>query len=132
MIMTREIILPESDRAAYEGFHFAPAVKSGNLILCSGQLGLNHDGGVPDTPEEEFRNAWQAVGRILSEAGLGYEDILEFTTYHVGLQANLPTFMKVKDEFISEPWPAWTAIGITELAVPGARVEIRVTAGTRD
>ena len=30
--------------------------------------------------------------------------------------------------FLSEPWPAWTAIGITELAVPGAHVEIRVTA----
>ena len=40
-----------------------------------------------------------------------------------------PSGLKVKDEFVSEPWPAWTAIGITELAVPGARVEIRATAG---
>jgi enamine deaminase RidA (YjgF/YER057c/UK114 family) len=36
--------------------------------------------------------------------------------------------MKIRDEFISEPWPAWTAIGCTDLAAPGARVEIRVTA----
>ena len=42
---------------------------------------------------------------------------------------HLGTFMKVRDEFVSEPWPAWTAIGITELAISGARVEIRVTAG---
>ncbi len=127
--MTRQIILPESDRRAYEDFHFAPAVKAGNIIICSGQLGTGPDGKVPESAEEEFRNAWQAVGRILTEAGLTYEHILEFTTFHVGLQANLATFMKVKDEFVSEPWPAWTAIGITELAVPGARVEIRVTAG---
>ena len=37
-------------------------------------------------------------------------------------------FMEVRDKYLREPWPAWTAIGITELAVPGAHVEIRVTA----
>ena len=37
-------------------------------------------------------------------------------------------FMLVRDEYLAEPWPAWTAIGISELAVPGARVEIQVTA----
>jgi enamine deaminase RidA (YjgF/YER057c/UK114 family) len=36
--------------------------------------------------------------------------------------------MKVRDEFLKAPWPAWTAIGITELAIPGAHVEIRVLA----
>ena len=40
--------------------------------------------------------------------------------------------MAVRDEFLSEPWPAWTAIGITELAMPGAHVEIRVTAKLKD
>ena len=130
--MTRQIILPESARAAYEGFHFAPAVRKGNLILCSGQIGIGPDGKVPASPEAEFRNAWEAVGRILREAGLSFDDILEFTTFHVGLQDHLPTFMKIKDEFVSEPWPAWTAIGVSELAVPGARVEIRVTAGIQD
>ncbi len=35
-----------------------------------------------------------------------------------------------RDEFIRPPWPAWTAIGISELAVPGARVEIRVIAAS--
>ena len=38
------------------------------------------------------------------------------------------TSMKVKDRFIKDPFPAWTAIGTTELALPGALVEIRVTA----
>lgn len=128
--MKRDVILPDTDRRAYETFHFAPAVRANGLILCSGQIGLGADGRVPEEPEEEFRNAWQSVGRILKEAGLGYENIVECTTYHVGLQQHLQTFMKVRDEFISEPWPAWTAIGITELAVPGARVEVRVVASS--
>jgi enamine deaminase RidA (YjgF/YER057c/UK114 family) len=128
--MKRDVILPDADRRAYEAFHFAPAVRSGDLVLCSGQIGLATGGAVPDQPEEEFRNAWQAVGRILTEAGLGYEHIVEYTTYHVGLQQHLQAFMKVRDEFISAPWPAWTAIGVSELAVPGARVEVKVVART--
>lgn len=126
--MVRDVIVPDADRRSYEHYHFAPAVRSHGLLLCSGQIGLNEGGTVPNDPEEEFRNAWRAVGRILQEAGLDYGNVVEYTTYHVGLQAHLPAFMKVRDEFISAPWPAWTAIGIGELAVPGARVEIRVVA----
>ena len=97
---------------------------SGKMVKVeSGQIGSG------DTAEEEFRSAWQLVGEILAEAGLDYSDIIEFTSYHVGLQEHLGDFMKVKDEFIKEPYPAWTAIGVSELAVPGARVEIRVRAG---
>ncbi len=50
------------------------------------------------------------------------------TTYHVELQKNLKEFMRVKDEFIIEPYPAWTAIGVSELAVADAVIEIRVIA----
>lgn len=97
-------------------------------MLLSGQIGVDAQGQVPDSPAEEFRNAWRAVGAVLAEAGLSFDDVIEYTTFHVGLQDHLAAFMAVRDEFISAPWPAWTAIGISELAVPGARVEIRVTA----
>jgi len=126
--MSRNVIVPDSDRRAYEAFHFAPAVRAGNLVLLSGQIGLGENGKVPDSADEEFRNAWRAIGRTLAHAGLDYTHIVEYTTYHVGLHEHLSAFMAVRDEFISEPWPAWTAIGISALAVPGARVEIRVTA----
>ena len=126
--MSRDVILPDQSKASYDNFHFAPAVRSSKgLVFCSGQIGVGENG-IPESAEEEFRNAWAAVGQVLEAAGLSYDNIIEFTTFHVGLQDHLADFMKVKDEVISEPWPAWTAIGITELAVPGARVEIRVVA----
>ena len=68
------------------------------------------------------------MGRVLKEAGLSYKHIIEYTSYHVEMHDHLGAFMKVRDEFLAEPWPAWTAIGTTGLAIPGARVEIRVTA----
>ncbi|MCZ6459495.1 MAG: RidA family protein [Gammaproteobacteria bacterium] len=126
--MSRDVIVPEENQNQYQNFHFASAVRSSGLLLCSGQIGAGADG-IPDSVEEEFQNAWKAIGTVLEEAGLTYNDILEYTSYHVNMHDHLGTFMKVRDKFVSEPWPAWTAIGITELAIPGARVEIRVTAG---
>lgn len=121
-------VVTESGKFAYDRFHFAEAVESGSLLLCSGIIGTGVDRKIPDDVKEEFRNAWQAIGKLLAKAGLGFGDIVEYTSYHVGLRAGMVDFMAVRDEFLSEPWPAWTAIGITELAVPGAHVEIRVTA----
>lgn len=126
--MTRDVIVPDGQEAMYQQFHFAQAARSNGLVICSGQIGTGPDGKVPEDPKEDFRNAWRSVGVVLKAAGLGYEHVIEYTTYHVGLQAHMADFMAVRDEFISEPWPAWTAIGVTELAVPGARVEVRVVA----
>jgi len=128
--MARDIVVPEEDKAPYKNFHFASAAKARGLVICSGQIGSQAGGGVPASAEEEFRNAWRGVGKVLAEAGLGYDDIVDITSFHVGLRENLGTFMKVKDEFVKEPYPAWTAIGVTELAVPGARVEVRVVAAS--
>jgi enamine deaminase RidA (YjgF/YER057c/UK114 family) len=53
------------------------------------------------------------------------------STFHVGLQAHVATFSSVKDKFINKPFPSWTAVGVTELAVPGTIVEIKVIARRR-
>ena len=126
--MPKDIIVPSQDKALYENFHFASATRAKGLVMCSGQIGTTSGGGVPESAEDEFRNAWLSVGRVLSAAGLGFGDIAEITSFHVGLRDHLAVFMKVKDEFVKEPYPAWTAIGVSELAVPGARVEIKVVA----
>jgi enamine deaminase RidA (YjgF/YER057c/UK114 family) len=129
--MSFEPVNPESAKRMYDRFHFSQGVKIDDLLVCSGQIGTGADGKLPASVEDEFRNAWQLVGGVLKTAGLDYSDIVEYTTFHVGLQQHMAAFMKVRDEFLKAPWPAWTAIGITELAIPGAHVEIRVLARAR-
>jgi len=126
--MAIKTVVTESGKFAYDRFHFAQATESNGFLLCSGVIGTGADRKLPSDIKEEFRNAWRSIGQLLKEAGLGFGDIVECTTYHVGLQAHMADFMAVRDEFLKAPWPAWSAIGITELAVPGAHVEIRVTA----
>ena len=120
--MSIDVIVPDSARKTYENWHFAPAVRHGDLIFCSGVVGQG------DSAEGEFRNAWTSLGETLAEAGVGYADIVDSTLYVVDLQKHAATMAKVKDEFIKEPYPASTWIGITELVIPGARAEIKVTA----
>lgn len=120
--MPIDVVVPESQRRTYENWHFAPAVVHGDIVMCSGVVGRG------DSAEDEFRNAWQSLGEVLQEAGVGYEDIVDSTLYIVDLQKNAATMAQVKDEFIHAPYPASTWIGVTELVIPGARAEIKVTA----
>jgi len=130
--MSFEAVVTDSGQFVYDNFHFSEATKSNGFLLCSGVIGTGDKGKLPEDIKEEFRNAWRGLGRILAECNLGYGDIVEYTSYHVDLHTYMADFMSVRDEFLSAPWPAWTAIGITELAIPGAHVEIRVTAKLKD
>ena len=120
--MPIDVIVPAAARKTYENWHFAPAVRHNDIIFFSGVVGQG------DSAEDEFRSAWASLGDTLAEADVGYEDIIDTTIYLVDLQKNAATMSKVKDEFIKEPYPASTWIGITELIIPGARAEIKVTA----
>lgn len=120
--MSIDIIVPESAKKTYEGWHFAPAVRSENLVFFSGVIGHG------ETVEAEFRDAWQSLAITLKEAGLGYDDIIDTTLYLVSLQEHAGVMAKVKDEFMKAPYPASTWIGVSELIHPGAHAEIKVTA----
>ncbi len=122
--MPIDVIVPDSARKTYESWHFAPAVRHDDLVFCSGVVGRG------ESAEDEFRSAWQALGEVLAEAGVGYQDIIDSTLYIVELQKNAAVMAKVKDEFIKEPYPASTWIGVAELVIPGARAEIKVVART--
>lgn len=124
----KEVVIPKGMENYYEQYHFAPAVKDGNRLYCSGVIGVGADGKPPADPETQFTQAFESLKSVLTTAGVTFDEVIEMTTFHVGLQKHLSTFMKVKDRYMNLPCPAWTAIGITELALPGGLVEIKVIA----
>jgi enamine deaminase RidA (YjgF/YER057c/UK114 family) len=109
-------------------WHMSPVVEANGLLLLSGQTGVHPDATISGDPETQIRDTFRFLGMNLRAAGLGLQDIVEMTTYHVGLRAHLDIFVKVKDELIHAPYPAWTAIGVTELWTPGSIVEVRAIA----
>src|SRR5262249_60851071 len=115
----------------YEHSRVAPAVKDGDRLFCSGVIGVGADGKTSADPETQFTQAFESLSAVLKAAGSSFADVVEMTTFHVDLRKNLGKFMKVKDKYLREPFPAWTAIGITELAFPGGLAEIKVIARLR-
>ncbi len=125
---SNDVVIPAGMETFYDNFHFAPAIKDGDRLFCSGMIGLDAEGNALKDPEAQYNQAFELLKSVLTSAGSSFSDVVEMTTFHVGLQAQLGTFMKVKDHYLKLPYPAWTAIGITELAVPGALVEIKIIA----
>ncbi|MEN3950734.1 RidA family protein [Iodidimonas sp. SYSU 1G8] len=126
--MGGKAVIPAGMRGSYEQFQFAPATRAGDLLILSGQIGVGPDGNAIPDLEAQFTRAFEQIGEILREAGLSFADIVDLHTFHVGLQAHLGAFMAVKSRYIAEPFPSWTAIGVSELALPGIAVEIKATA----
>jgi enamine deaminase RidA (YjgF/YER057c/UK114 family) len=74
------------------------------------------------------RQTFVNIGQTLSKAGAAWTDVVELASYHVGLQSQLSTVLKVAAEFLTDPYPAWTSVGVTELIVPEARIEVSCVA----
>lgn len=122
-------IVPPGAERAYDKLHFAPAVRVGDTVHVSGVIGTGPDGAASADPDAQFDQAFANLADTLAAFGATLADVAEMTSFHVGLQQHLRAFMKAKDRALPAhpPSPAWTAIGVVELAVPGALVEIRAT-----
>jgi enamine deaminase RidA (YjgF/YER057c/UK114 family) len=109
-------------------WHFSPVLDTGEFVFLSGITGERADGAVAADPEEQIRDMFEILKTHLTAAGLGFDDVVDMTTYHVGLRDHLDIFMKIKDQYVHEPYPAWTAIGVSQLIGEAAIVEIRIIA----
>lgn len=123
-------IVPEGMETHYEQWHIAPAVVVGNLVICSGVLGTDRTGAVPEAPADQFAAAFDNLRHVLRAAGADLNDVVELQTFHIDLEGDLETFTEVRERYLSAPWPAWTAVGAAQIGggLPGTRVEIKATA----
>jgi enamine deaminase RidA (YjgF/YER057c/UK114 family) len=90
------------------------------LIAIAGQLGADSGGhltGNGDT-SAQVRQVFQNVGTALAEAGLGFSDVLKFTTYVVG-RDTIPDFMATRKEVFADIYPDGQYPPNTLLLVPG-------------
>jgi len=121
------LINPEGTEFIYNTLKFSQAVRVDNTVRVSGQVGMDEKGAVGETIEEQARMAFQNLKKVLNEAGASMDDIVELVTYHTTMK-DMKIFGKVKSEFITDNYPAWTAVGVTELVLPQLKLEIRAVA----
>ena len=124
----RIAVVPKGYEMQYEAWGLSPAVLADDVLYCSGQLGIAEDGSLPASAEAQFEHAFRHLGNVLAAAGMSFADVVELGSFHIGLRDEMDAFVRVRARFLVEPWPAQTAVGVAELGVPGALIELRATA----
>lgn len=119
---------PPGSKPVSDQMKLSPGIVSGDHVFLTGITGSLPDGTMPDDPEAQFRQAFGKINAVLAEAGLTCGAIVEMTSHHIDIATHFDLFSQVRAEFVTEPYPAWTAIEVAGLRRPGALVEIRVIA----
>lgn len=123
----RDAIFPASRQALYEIHRYSAAIRSGDLLFVSGQVGSREDG----SPEPDFAKqvqlAFDNLKAVLAVAGATFDDVVDITSFHTDPEAQWPVISDIRMKEIGEaPYPNWTAIGVNWLA--GFDFEIKVIA----
>ncbi|MBP0620908.1 RidA family protein [Cupriavidus consociatus] len=124
----RQSITPPAFQAWYDTYHFSPATRVGDRIWVSGQVGMTPDGRIGEDIQAQARIAFESLKVVLEAAGASLADVVELMTFHTDLRGEVEGFAAVKDEYFPNRYPSWTGVGVTQLALPELRVEIRVVA----
>ena len=108
---------------------YSQAIRAGNLIFASGQLGLDpQTGKLQDGVEAQARQALANVNALLAASGTSVDKVVKVTLF----LANMADFAKVNaiyaEVFNHEP-PARSTIQVAALPL-GGLVEIEVVALT--
>lgn len=123
----RDAIFPAGRQALYEINRYSAAIRSGDLLFVSGQVGSREDG----SPEPDFANqvqlAFDNLRAVLAAAGATFDDVVDVTSFHTDPEAQWQIISDIRMKEIGEaPYPNWTAIGVNWLA--GFDFEIKVIA----
>ena len=106
---------------------FSEAVRVGDVLYLSGQIGIGADGKLPDGIEAQTKQAMDNIGAVLKRAGLAYADVFHCTAFLADMK-DWPAFNTVYvPYFPAGKMPARSAFGANGLAL-GALLEIECQA----
>lgn len=116
------------------GGEYSYAVRAGGLLFIAGQTAFSPEGKLVGEGDAglQTRQVFENIGRVLQAAGASFSDVVEFTTYLVGVESVAP-FLEARRELFPSlypdgDYPANTLINIESLAGSKALVEIRTVA----
>jgi len=107
---------------------YSQAVKSGNVIYTSGQIGL--DPATGNLVEGDFaaqaRRVFENMKAVLAAAGTSFSNVIKATVYVTDL-ANFATLNEIYASYFGDTKPARSTVGVAQLP-KGALVEIDLIA----
>lgn len=106
---------------------YSPAVRRGDLVFCSGQLGLDpQSGDLAEGLEGQARQALANLAVLLEDVGSGLAHVIKTTVFVQNL-ADFPVLNQVYAEAFGDNRPARSTIEVAALPL-GGLVEIEAVA----
>ncbi len=123
----KSAVRTERAPAPFEGAPYSQAIKAGEYVFVSGQLGLRPGettlvGDITEQTEQIFRN----LGAILEEAGSGLDWLVKTTVFLTDL-GDFQAMNEVYARHVGELPPARSTVEVSALPT-GASVEIEAVA----
>ncbi|HVZ51367.1 MAG TPA: RidA family protein [Pseudolabrys sp.] len=121
-------LVPAGIRAPFAQYSHAVEVQAGaRLLLCSGQLGIDVDDTIPEAAGAQAVLCFEAIGRCLTEAGMGFSNIVRINAY-VTAREHMAPYMAVRDKYVVTPAPASTLMIVSGFTRPEFKVEVEIVA----
>lgn len=117
-----------TEDAPVNDFPYSQGIIHGDTVYVAGQLPVDPGSGevVGDEIRAQTERTMDNIAAILDAAGSSTDDIVKTTAFLNDL-ADFDAFNEVYRSFLSEPYPARSAIEVSDLA-QGLTVEIEVIA----
>jgi enamine deaminase RidA (YjgF/YER057c/UK114 family) len=115
---------PPDAPAADVGYTPGILAEGQRLVFISGQGPRDYNADM----ETQFRQTFERIKVILEQAGGRMANLVILRAYFTHFSRDLPVYRKVRKEYLVKPYPASTAVGVTELAPLGNQIEIEAVA----
>jgi enamine deaminase RidA (YjgF/YER057c/UK114 family) len=126
----RRFLVPKGTEMMRDQYHFSQGVQVGDTIYVSGQGGWDATFNITPDAGAQARQAFRNMATVLKEAGASLDDVVEVTSYHLDMD-QMGVVVEAMKEAFPHHQPAWTAVGVTRLALPQMLIEIKATAVVR-
>ncbi len=102
---------------------YSQAIRSGDMVFCSGQLGLEPASGeLVEGVEAQAERALRNLQSVLDAAGLGFDDVVKTTIFLADI-GDFAAVNAVYARFMPDPPPARSTVQVAALP-KGGLVEI--------
>jgi enamine deaminase RidA (YjgF/YER057c/UK114 family) len=115
----------EGSRRFQEEWGYADAIVAGDTVYLSGIVVGQRQG---ETLEAAYDRTYRQIGAILERAGASWDDVIDITSFHTDVVAQMPAIVAAHKRHVKPPFPAWTAIDVDRLIPDGGLTEIKIVA----
>ena len=106
---------------------YSQAIRSGDMVFCSGQLGIEPvSGELVEGVEAQAERALRNLQSVLDAAGLGFDDVVKTTIFLADI-GDFAAVNAVYARFMPDPPPARSTVQVAALP-KGGLVEIEAIA----